>query len=96
MKINTISPINFQAGVNIACRDNIGHKYLYNEIQGLTNQFKIPATFKSQNIELPSVTNVILAKLNELGMIHLSVDRLCHTVWGRFEFVVILRKKSKR
>ena len=38
----------------------------------------------------------IITGLNELGMIHLEVDRLCHTIWGRLEFIAILRKNSER
>lgn len=38
----------------------------------------------------------IITDLNKLGMINFEIERHCHTVWGRFEFVVILKKISAR
>jgi hypothetical protein len=68
MRVNSIVPTNFQAGVKIRCVENKEHKYLYNEVNNITREFKIPATFKTHEIELPSVSEKIIAKLNELGI----------------------------
>lgn len=71
MKVNSISStngINFQAGVRIRGKENSGRKYLYNEVNQLVRDFKIPANFKTSEIELPSVSKTVIAKLNELGI----------------------------
>ena len=68
MYINSITPTNFQAGIKILKSENPERTYLYNEINKLTNEFKIPATFKNREIELPSVSKAILLKLKELGI----------------------------
>lgn len=68
MKINSITPTNFRAGVKIIGAENKTHQYLYNEVNKITKDFKIPATFRTHEIELPTVTKAIVAKLNELGI----------------------------
>ena len=40
----------------------------------------------------PKVFGGIIEKLNQLGLINLQMHRLCHTVWGRFEFTAVLKK----
>lgn len=66
MRINNIEPTNFGAKARIRGIDNQKHPYLYNEIIALTKEYKIPATFKTHEIELPSVSNDVMKKLNEL------------------------------
>ena len=66
MRINNIEPTNFGAKARIRGIDNQKHPFLYNEIIALTKEYKIPATFKTHEIELPSVTNDIFKRLNEL------------------------------
>ena len=68
MKVNSIEPTTFRAGIRIRGAENKGHQYLYNEINDITKEFKIPATFKTREIELPSVSKGVLAKLQELGI----------------------------
>ena len=66
MRVNNIEPTNFGAGVRIRGEENKGHKYLYNEINRLTKEFRIPATFRTKEIELPSVTVGVMRRLNDL------------------------------
>ncbi|MBR5912800.1 MAG: class I SAM-dependent methyltransferase [Selenomonadaceae bacterium] len=40
----------------------------------------------------PKVFNGIIEGLNKLNLINLKVHRLCHTIWGRFEFCCILER----
>jgi len=68
MKIYNIEPTNFRAAVNISSIENKGRIYLYNEVNNITKEFKIPATFRTNNIELPSVTDNVINKLKELGI----------------------------
>ena len=68
MKIYNIEPTNFKAAINISCKENKGKIYLYNEVNNITKEFKIPATFRTNNIELPSVTDKVINKLKELGI----------------------------
>ena len=68
MKIKSITPTNFQAGVRILGAENKSHQYLYNEINNITKEYKIPATFHTNMIELPSISEQIIKKLNELGI----------------------------
>jgi len=44
----------------------------------------------------PKIFGDIIEDLNSLGMINLKIYRLCHTVWGRFEFSAVLKKNSVR
>ncbi len=67
MKINNISSVNFN-GIHINASENKSNKYLYNQIQEITNVYKVPATFRTYSIELPTVTNEIIKKLTELGI----------------------------
>ena len=67
MKINNISSVNFN-GIHINASENKSNKYLYNQIQEITNVYKIPATFKVSSIDLPTITDEIIKKLNELGI----------------------------
>lgn len=68
MKINNIGPTNFNGGIRINSMENKENQYLYNHILKITRDFKIPATFHTQEIELPTVTKDILKKLKELGI----------------------------
>ena len=75
MKVNNVSSTNFNAGVKIRGNDNLGHKYLYNEINRLTNEYKIPATFRTEEIELPTVNIDILKRLNSLKIKFLNCEK---------------------
>ena len=66
MKIDNMQPAVFGAKARIRSMDNKKHPYLYNEIILLTKEYKIPANFRTHEIELPSVSNSVLRKLNEL------------------------------
>ena len=66
MKINNIDSTNFCAKAYIRCAENQKHEYLYNEILNLTNKYKIPANFRTEDIDLPSVSTDILKTLNKL------------------------------
>lgn len=66
MKVNNISPTEFGAMARIKQSRNKSHRYLYNEIIDLTNEYKIPATFKTGEIILPSVSVSIFRELNKL------------------------------
>jgi len=66
MKVNQISSTNFGTIVRIKSADNSKHPFLYNEIEQLRKDYRIPANFKTHEIELPSVSVDILHKLNEL------------------------------
>ena len=72
MRIDSISPAGFGAAVRIRGAENQGRVYLYNEVNNLMREFKIPAVFKTQEIELPSVSENIIAKLNKLGIKFIS------------------------
>ena len=72
MRIDSISPASFGAAVKIRGAENKGHVYLYNEVNSLMREFRIPAVFKTQEIELPSVSDNIIAKLNKLGIKFIS------------------------
>ena len=66
MRIEKIQPIGFDGVAKIRGLDNKKHPFLYNEIENLRKEFKFPANFKTQEIELPSVSVDIFRKLNEL------------------------------
>jgi hypothetical protein len=68
MKVHTITSTNFGTGVRIKGADNKSRLYLYNEVNDITKEFKIPATFHTGEIELPSVTKDVIKKLNDLGI----------------------------
>ena len=68
MRINNIEPTSFRASVRINCFENKGRIYLYNEVNNLTNEFRIPATFTTTEIELPAVSEKVINKLKELGI----------------------------
>ena len=68
MKINSIEPTNFRAGVRIKSAENRHRQYLYNDLIGITKEFRIPANFKTHEIELPSVSKSIIDKLKELNI----------------------------
>lgn len=68
MKVNRISSVGFGAGVNIISAENQHRQYLYNDIEAIRKEFKIPVLFHTHKIELPSVSQAIIAKLNELGI----------------------------
>ena len=68
MKINSIEPTNFGAGVKIKCAENRHRQYLYNEIEAIRKEYKIPANFRTHEIELPSISKAIVDKLKELNI----------------------------
>ena len=68
MKINSVQPAMFGAKANIKCIDNKKHPYLYNEINSIVKEFKIPATFRAEEIELPSASPLVLKRLIELDI----------------------------
>ena len=68
MKVYSIHPTTFKAGIGIKSANNKQHQFLYNEVLKLTRDFKIPANFRSKEIELPSISEKIIEKLNELGI----------------------------
>lgn len=68
MQINKISQTNFNAGVKIKANENTAKKYLYNEVNDITKKYKIPATFMTHEIDLPTVSKLVLARLQELGI----------------------------
>ena len=68
MKVNCISPTNFGTGVKINSAENKHRQYLYNEIEAIRKEFKIPVSFRTQDIELPSVSKNIINRLKELGI----------------------------
>ena len=68
MKVYGITSTNFNGGIKILAAENKGNEYLYNHIQKMTNEYKIPATFHNNKIELPSISKIIVEKLNELGI----------------------------
>lgn len=66
MKVNNIASTNFGVNVRIKSADNKKHQFLYNEIEQLRKDYRIPVNFKTHEIELPSVSVNILKVLNEL------------------------------
>lgn len=68
MKVNSISSTGFGAGVNIISSENQHRKFLYNDLEAIRKEFKIPALFHTHKVELPSVSKAILTRLNELGI----------------------------
>ena len=68
MKVNNISSTNFGAGIMIKATENRKCKFLYNHVNDLTNEFHIPANFRTHEIELPSVSKAIILKLKDLGI----------------------------
>lgn len=68
MKIHSITSTNFYGGINIKAAENKENQHLYNHILNITKEFKIPATFHTNEIELPSVSKAVIAKLKELGI----------------------------
>lgn len=68
MKVNSISSTNFGAGVIITYTANRNHPFLNNEIEALRKEFKFPVNFHTPKIELPSVSETLLKKLQELGI----------------------------
>ncbi len=68
MKVNNISSTNFGAGVFIKGSENQHCKFLYNDIEAVRKEFKIPALFHTHDVELPSISKAVLQKLKELGI----------------------------
>lgn len=66
MKVNSISSTNFGAGINIKSAENQHRRFLYNDIEAIRKEFKIPANFRTHEVELPSVSKEILKKLKDL------------------------------
>ena len=68
MKIHSITSTNFYGGINIKAAENAGNAYWYYHVMKITRDFKLPASFYTDNIELPSVSKAVIAKLKELGI----------------------------
>lgn len=66
MKVNNISSINFGISVNIKSSENQHRKFLYNDLEAIRKEFKIPANFRTHEIELPSISNAVIQRLDEL------------------------------
>lgn len=78
MKVNNISSTNgtnFKAGIRIRGKENQEHKYLYNEVNQLTKEFRIPANFKTHEIELPSVNLAVMNALDKLKIKFVSEEK---------------------
>lgn len=72
MRTNTITPITF-TGIKAVrifpySKKNINRQFLYNEVLDITRKLKTPANFHTKKIELPSPTQAVIARLNELGI----------------------------
>ena len=68
MIVNNISSTNFGSGVFIKSSENQHRKFLYNDIEAIRKEFKIPASFHTHDVELPSISKAVIQKLNELGI----------------------------
>lgn len=68
MKVNNISSTNFGAGITINAAKNENCLYLYNQVRNLTNEFQIPANFRTKEIELPSASRTVRLRLKKLGI----------------------------
>ena len=66
MKVSNISSTNFGTGVVINGSENKHRQFLYNEVDAIRKEFKIPATYHTHKIELPSVSKEILKRLSDL------------------------------
>ena len=75
MRINSINPTSFGAGIKIMSVENKGRTFLYNDVNDLMREFHIPAVFKTEEIELPSVSNNIISRLRELGIKFISMKK---------------------
>ena len=72
MRVNNVSSTNFGTGIKINAKENKKCEFLYNHILNLTNEFHIPANFRTKEIELPSVPREVLYRLKKLGIIYSS------------------------
>jgi len=52
---------------------NIGRELIYNEVLDITRKLRVPATFHTNLIEMPTPTTAVISKLDELGI---SFDRI--------------------
>ena len=68
MKVNNVCSTNFGAGIRINSAENKSCQFLYNKVNSLTYEFKIPATFHTHEIELPTVSKAVLEKLKSFGI----------------------------
>jgi len=68
MKIQSITPTSFNGGLNIMAAENKGNELWSYHVLKIARDFKLPANFHTNNIELPSVSKAIIEKLNELGI----------------------------
>ena len=75
MRINSINPTNFGTGIRIISVENKGRTYLYNEVGDLMREFHIPAVFKTEEIELPSVSGNFISRLKDLGIKFISMKK---------------------
>ena len=67
---------------------------LFNKIERYADSIEKGAYLDVHNWQFtPDSFGYIVNTLNRLGLIDLSILRLCHTLWGRFEFVAMLEKK---
>ena len=72
MRVNNIGPTNFGAGVRIIDAENRDCEFLYNKLEDIRVKYKIPANFKTHEVELPSVTRSICASLKKMGIKYCS------------------------
>ena len=68
MKINNITSTNFGAGVRILYSENKNYWNLNGDIENIRKEFKIPVSFHTPEIELPSASKTILKRLKDLGI----------------------------
>lgn len=67
MQITRIGGPSFN-GVNINAKQNAEVKFLYNKVLDVVRENKIPATFATDYIDLPTTNKTILDKLTEFGI----------------------------
>lgn len=56
-------------GLRINANENKKVKFLYNKVLDIVKENKIPATFSTDSIELPRITDKIVSKLKELEIV---------------------------
>lgn len=57
------------------CMENIGHKYLYNEVLEIVQEERIPAIFANVEINLPSTTKAALERLKALNIKYIIAEK---------------------
>ena len=67
MKADRISNINFNSkNIIIKASENKSNPYLYNQVLGITNDLKIPANFRTHEINIPTLAENVQKMLKEL------------------------------